>query len=192
MRVATGRTWKKPWRRAQERARIIDEVLTMLRALAAAHALALGLIAAVALAVAACAEGGGNGGKVTQRIIEPRSTAIATFDPAAALGLKAAVEVKVRPLAVKPGDDIMLRVDLVETDAYKASGAAAEKLAGGVLAFFPPARVGDERTFVVPLGREGRGFAKATSLTALVTVIAANPERDIAGVRLELVEARLR
>ena len=145
----------------------------------------------IGLGVAAC-EGSGSEGQVTARTIDARTPATIVFPAGTELGLKAALEVRVKPLAAPPGDNVLLRIDLVESDSLKAAGTAAEKLASGTVSFFPPPRVGEERAFVVPLDKASRGAAKATSLTAIVTMLPANAARAIDGVKMEVVGARLR
>ncbi len=101
------------------------------------------------------------------------------------------MEIVVKPATVSREDDLLLRVDLVSTAEFRKLGATAPSVAGGTVAFYPPAKLGVEHRLVVPMSVADGRTELAEPLTAVVTLIPGHPERKLSPSSIEVVSARL-
>jgi hypothetical protein len=101
------------------------------------------------------------------------------------------MEIVVKPAKVSPDDDLLLRVDLVSTAEFRKLGATAQSIAGGTVAFYPPARLGVEHRLVVPMSVAGGKTELAEPLTAVVTLLAGHRDRKLHPSSIEVIDARL-
>lgn len=100
------------------------------------------------------------------------------------------MQITVRPATVEPDDSFLLRVDLVSSADFKVLGTKSPSSASGTVGFFPPAVVGVERTFFVPIfPNEGADLSK--SVTAIVRLVPGHPDRELGKASVEVTNARL-
>ena len=97
------------------------------------------------------------------------------------VGKVEALEVTVRPEIVPTSGSLLLQIELFDQSELAKRGSEAAAIARGIVSFFPAAKVGVSKAFVIPIPSEQR--ARATAGGALS--VACSSRRDA----LPLLEA---
>ena len=155
-------------------------------------------VAAVCAVVAAAALVGGDGfgqgrSNVADYITRSDAPVVLALERAPAVaGRVSGLEVTIRPVVVSPDNSVALRIDLVDAAQFQSLGTGAPKVATGTVSFYPPAKVGKDVTFVVPIDAAGAASVADRAVAAVVSAVPTVAGREVGAASFEVVSARLR